>query len=91
MISYGHPNCSSCHVAPLGRGLLNGYGRGIDMEQSLAYSNLLFAGDHHFAGRYTLSARLNRNLTVGMTFGLGDLRRNLSFGQEGTVFATVKF
>jgi hypothetical protein len=34
MISYSYPNCISCHVSPQGRGLLNSYGRGIDIAQS---------------------------------------------------------
>lgn len=34
MISYGYPNCISCHVSVQGRGLLNSYGRGIDIAQS---------------------------------------------------------
>ncbi len=56
-----------------------------------AYSDLLTADDHFFSGRYTLAARLNRNLTIGLTYATGDIRRNLSSGQEGSVFATVKF
>jgi hypothetical protein len=34
MISYGYPNCISCHVSVQGRGLLNTYGRGIEVAQS---------------------------------------------------------
>ena len=34
MISYGYPSCVSCHVSVQGRGLLNSYGRGIDIAQS---------------------------------------------------------
>ncbi|HSH39118.1 MAG TPA: hypothetical protein VK993_10055 [Chthoniobacterales bacterium] len=34
LISYGNPNCISCHVSVQGRGLLNSYGRGIDIAQS---------------------------------------------------------
>ena len=56
-----------------------------------AYTPLLLSGDHHFEWRYTLSARLNRNLTIGLTYSAGDIRRNLSFGEEGAVFAAVKF
>src|SRR4030095_8285069 len=36
MISYGYPNCISCHVSVQGRGLLNSYGRGIDIAQSFS-------------------------------------------------------
>lgn len=35
MIRLGYPNCVSCHTAPQGGGLLNEYGRGIDLAQSL--------------------------------------------------------
>src|SRR5262245_26634830 len=38
MISYGYPSCISCHVSVQGRGLLNSYGRGIEVAQS--YSKL---------------------------------------------------
>ena len=36
MISYGYPNCVSCHVSVQGRGLLTPYGRGIDIAQSFS-------------------------------------------------------
>ena len=39
MISYGYPNCISCHVAVQGRGLLNSYGRGIDIAQSYSHED----------------------------------------------------
>jgi hypothetical protein len=35
MIRLGYNNCSSCHFAPQGAGLLNLYGRSIDQAQSL--------------------------------------------------------
>ena len=35
MIRLGYTNCSSCHIAPQGAGLLNLYGRSIDQAQSL--------------------------------------------------------
>jgi hypothetical protein len=56
-----------------------------------AWSDLLTVDEHFFSGRYTLAARLNRNLTIGLTYATGDIRRNLSSGQEGAIFATVKF
>lgn len=56
-----------------------------------AYSDLLNSRQHHFSGRYTLTARLNRNLTLGLTYAGGDIRRNLSFGQEAAAFANIKF
>ena len=56
-----------------------------------ANSQLLTSGEDHFSGRYTLSARLNRNLTIGVTYTRGDIRRNLSSGEEGSVFANLKF
>lgn len=40
MIAYEYTNCIQCHISPQGRGLLNGYGRGIDMEQSLSQVDL---------------------------------------------------
>jgi hypothetical protein len=39
MISYGYPNCISCHVSVQGRGLLNSYGRGIEIAQSYSKAN----------------------------------------------------
>ena len=56
-----------------------------------AYSDLLTSGQHHFSGRYTLSARLNRNLTLALTYAAGDIRRNLSYGQEAAAYANIKF
>ena len=35
MIRLGYPNCSSCHIAPQGAGLLTRYGRSVDQAQSL--------------------------------------------------------
>jgi hypothetical protein len=40
MISYGYPNCISCHVSVQGRGLLNSYGRGIEIAQSYSKTDL---------------------------------------------------
>jgi hypothetical protein len=40
MISYGYPNCLACHVSVQGRGLLNSYGRGIDIAQSCSKKDL---------------------------------------------------
>src|SRR4030095_11993799 len=39
MISYGYPNCISCHYSVQGRGLLNPYGRGIEMAQSYSQTD----------------------------------------------------
>ena len=36
MIRLGYSNCSSCHIAPQGGGLLTQYGRSIDQAQSLS-------------------------------------------------------
>jgi hypothetical protein len=35
MIRLGYQNCASCHISPQGAGLLNSYGRAIDLAQSL--------------------------------------------------------
>ena len=56
-----------------------------------AHSDFFAVGDDIFSARYTLSARINRNLTIGVSATAGDTRRNLRSGQEGTVFASVKF
>ena len=40
MISYGYPNCISCHVSVQGRGLLSSYGRGIEIAQSYSQADL---------------------------------------------------
>ena len=56
-----------------------------------AYSDLLSAKDHLYSFRYTLSARLNRNVTFGMTYANGDILRNLGHAQEGALFATLSF
>ena len=56
-----------------------------------AYSELFTSGEEHFSWRYTLAARVNRNLTLGVTFAEGDIRRNLAHGEEGAIFANVKF
>lgn len=79
MISYGYPNCMSCHVSVQGRGLLNSYGRGIDIAQSYSkkdFTAMLFgrAGDNEDPGKnwdgrfgnvlvdFLLSSRLNQRL-----------------------------
>jgi hypothetical protein len=43
LISDRTPSCVTCHVAPQGRGLLNSYGRGIDIDQS--FSQRDFTGE----------------------------------------------
>ncbi len=61
------------------------------LSGNYAYGDLFASGDHHFSGRYTLSARLSRNLTLGLTCSFGDSRRSLARGEEGAVFASMKF
>jgi hypothetical protein len=61
------------------------------LSGNYAYSDVLTAGDHLCSARYTLSARINRNLTIGTSFANGDILRNLKYGQEAFVFASVKF
>jgi len=56
-----------------------------------ASSDSLFSKDNLFSARYTLAARLNRNVTIGLTYGHGDILRNLGHAQEGALFATLKF
>ena len=56
-----------------------------------AYSDLLTAKDHLSSFRYTLSARLNRNVSLGLTYTAGDILRNLGHGQEFGIFTTIKF
>jgi hypothetical protein len=47
MIRLSYPNCTSCHIAPQGSGLLNAYGRGIDEAQSLRNADYKEAGTSH--------------------------------------------
>ena len=56
-----------------------------------AYSDSLSTKEKLASFRYTTAARLNRNLSVGLTYLVGDGRRNLSYTQEIGVFATIKF
>jgi hypothetical protein len=58
---------------------------------SYAYSDLFTADNYRLSGRYTLSARLNRSLTIGLTCATGDIRRNLGYGREAAVYANIKF
>jgi len=53
MVRLGYTNCASCHLAPQGGGLLNGYGRGIDEAQSLRASEVETPG----AGRLLQDVR----------------------------------
>jgi hypothetical protein len=61
------------------------------LSGNYAYSDVLTAGSNLFSARYTLSARINRNLTIGASCAAGDILRNLDDGREGFVFAAVKF
>lgn len=58
---------------------------------NLAHSDHFDAGNDLFSSRYLLSARINRNLTVGFTLTAGDSQRNLSSGSEAGIFAAIKF
>ena len=61
------------------------------LSGNYAHSDVLAAGSNLFSARYTLSARINRNLTIGASYAVGDILRNLDYGQEAFVFAAVKF
>lgn len=56
-----------------------------------AYSDFSISKNDLTSFRYTAAARLNRNLTVGITYSVGDILRNLSHAQELDLFANVKF
>jgi hypothetical protein len=56
-----------------------------------AYSNFSLPKDNLTSFRYTIAARLNRNFTVGTTYAIGDILRDLGYAQELSIFATVKF
>lgn len=56
-----------------------------------AYSDFLTTKEHLASFRYTAAARLNRNITLGITYLVGDTRRNLSYAQELGLFSTIKF
>ena len=56
-----------------------------------AYSNFSLPKDNLTSFRYTIAARLNRNFTVGATYAIGDILRDLDDAQELSIFATVKF
>ena len=56
-----------------------------------AYSDALTSKDHLASFRYTISARLNRNVSVGATYAFGDILRNLGEARELGVFTTIKF
>src|SRR5206468_5761707 len=79
MISYGYPNCLACHVSVQGRGLLNSYGRGIEIAQSYSKKDLtaiLFGrtGDTEDPRRFgnvladfLLASRLNQRIDSAKT------------------------
>lgn len=56
-----------------------------------AYSDFLTSKTHLGSFRYTVSARLSRNFTVGTTYAIGDILRDLGYTKELAVYATVKF
>lgn len=56
-----------------------------------AYSEALLAQADLFSFRYTATARLNRNVTLGLTYSTGDTLRNLESANELAVFTTIKF
>ena len=63
MVRLGYPNCSSCHIAPQGGGLLNRYGHGVDRAQSLQggdYTpwNAEFSTIINLGGRVTQDVRV---------------------------------
>jgi hypothetical protein len=61
------------------------------LTANYAYSDFLNSKQHLGSFRFTSSARLNRNLTLGITFAHGDIQRDLGEAQEAAVFATIKF
>jgi hypothetical protein len=56
-----------------------------------AYTDFSIAKSDLSSFRYTTAARLNRNFTIGVTFAVGDILRDLGSAQELGIFATVKF
>ncbi|HJT81818.1 MAG TPA: hypothetical protein VJ719_11525 [Chthoniobacterales bacterium] len=56
-----------------------------------AYSDYLSEKEHLSSFRLTTSARVVRNLNVGLTYGIGDIERDLGNAQELAIFATIKF
>jgi hypothetical protein len=56
-----------------------------------AYTDFSIARSDLSSIRYTTAARLNRNFTVGVTYAVGDILRDLGYAQELGIFATVKF
>lgn len=61
------------------------------LTANYAYSDYLSSKEHLCSFRLTTSARIVRNLNVGVTFAVGDIERDLSYAQELAVFATIKF
>jgi hypothetical protein len=56
-----------------------------------AYSDSIRAEDELSSLRYSLTARLNRNLTAGITYASGDILRDLGDARELATFVTLKF
>jgi hypothetical protein len=61
------------------------------LAANYAWSDLLATGENLYSAKYTLSARLSRNFSVGVSLACGDILRNLSHGKEAAVFAAMKF
>ncbi len=55
------------------------------------YSDFLGSKNNLTSFRCTTAARLSRNLTVGITYSVGDILRDLEHAQELAVFSTIKF
>ncbi len=61
------------------------------VSANYAYSDVSLPKDNLISFRYTTAARLNRNFTLGVTYAVGDILRDLHHGQELDLFTGVKF
>ena len=55
------------------------------------YSDFLGSKKNLTSFRCTTAARLSRNLTIGITYSVGDILRDLDHAQELAIFSTIKF